>query len=123
MKGHMDSRRMSVFLFLTCVAPGCANPKAPLDLTTSDPAVDQRQIAGIHSREAEYYRVKAEELAERITTYESLFGPESDWVRGARLLKKFYETAADEEDYLAYGHLKIASGEHPRPISRRRASE
>jgi hypothetical protein len=100
-------------------AAGCANVTGPLDLNTSDPAVDQRKIAKFHSREAASYRVKAQELTERIAVYESLFGSESEWVHGARLLERFYEEAANEQDYLANVHLNIAEGERLFPVSRR----
>jgi hypothetical protein len=39
--------------------------------------------------------------------YERLFGPESEWVTGARLLAQYYEEAAHEAEQLARRHLKL----------------
>ena len=122
MSGRTHSRRLSLLVVSASLATGCANVTGPLELTTADPAVDQRQIARYHSREAASLRVTAQQLAERIAVYENLFGPESDWVRGTRLLEQFYESAAQEQDQLANAHLNIAAGERPLSIGQRDAS-
>ena len=51
-----------------------------------DPSEDQWRIAEYYSREAAAFRQKAEELHARVLIYARLFGAESEWVRGTRLL-------------------------------------
>ena len=51
-----------------------------------DPSQDQWRIAEYYSREAADFRQKAEELHTRMLIYARLFGAESEWVRGTRLL-------------------------------------
>ena len=58
----------------------------PLDLSTMDPSQDQWRIAEYYSREAAAFRQKAEQLHARVLIYARLFGAESEWVRGTRLL-------------------------------------
>jgi hypothetical protein len=94
---------------------------SPLDLSSPDPAYDQRKIASFHRREAHYFRLQAQELSERVLVYESLFGPDSEWVKGARLLARFYEESAEEQERLASSHLGLAdhkrSGPRAKPLS------
>ena len=52
-------------------------------------------------------RQQAEELTHRAMVYEGLFGRESEWVTGTRLLAQFYEEAAHEEEQLANRHLEL----------------
>lgn len=92
-----------------CAAVGCASPQAPLDLSSMDPLQDQWAIATHHAQEASRLRQKAEELSARITVYEHLFGSDSDWVSGSRLLLDTYEEAAREQDRLASQHLNLVT--------------
>jgi hypothetical protein len=102
--------RIGVFvLFLSLVALGCARPSAPLDLSSPDPSQDQWKIASYYSREAVLLRLKADELAERVAVYERLFGPDSEWVAGTKLLVEFYRNAAQERERLADMHLELAA--------------
>jgi hypothetical protein len=81
---------------------------APLDLNTVDPDYDQWKVAMFHQNEATLLRQKADNVLAQIGHYERLFGPESDWVKGARLLAQFYQEMAQEQDRLADLHLEIA---------------
>ena len=87
---------------------GCGSSTSTLDLTSSDPAQDQWKIAAHYSREAASLRRKSEEQANRAMIYERLFGPDSEWVRGARLLADFYEDQARELEQRAGDHLDLA---------------
>lgn len=104
---------------VACTALGCVNTTTPLDLTSLDPGTDQRKIADYHRQDADFFRLKARELAERIATYQSLFGAESEWVNGARLLAQFYEQAAIDQDHQALMHLSIADDTRTQSFDRR----
>ena len=93
---------------------GCyRGPAAPLDATSLDPGQDHWTIAAYYRREAAVSRHKADELANRAVVYERLFGRESDWVTGTRLLAQFYEEAAREQDRLAGLHLDLGGRRAP----------
>lgn len=115
MKGRTRNRRTVLLIPMLLVASGCAQSRVPLDLTSVDPAVDQSKIAGYHSQEAVFFRLKAYEISQQVAAYEDLFGPDSEWVKGARLLVHFYEDAAAEQDRLASMHLELTG---PRGASR-----
>ncbi len=69
--------------------------------------------------EAVVSRQQAEELTHRAVVYEWLFGRESEWVTGTRLLAQFYEEAAREEEQLASRHLELLGDDHaPSPPTR-----
>lgn len=104
---------------MACTVVGCANVTTPLDLTSLDPAADQRKIADYHRQDAVFFRLKARELAERIMVYQDLFGAESEWVNGARILEQFYETAAKDQDHQTILHLSIADDRRAWSIDRR----
>jgi hypothetical protein len=53
-------------------------------------------------------RQQVEELTDRAVLYEGLFGRESDWVTGTKLLVQFYREMALEQDRLAEMHLKLS---------------
>jgi hypothetical protein len=90
---------------------GCgAGPTAPLEMTTIDPGDDQEKIAHYYRHEAVLARQQAEELTNQAAVYVQLFGEESDWVSGTRLLVQFYEEVAREQDRLAEQHLKLGRG-------------
>lgn len=104
---------------LACLAFGCVNAARPLDLTSLDPATDQRKIADYHRQDAVFFRLKARELAERMVAYHGLFGADSEWVNGARLLAQFYEDAAIDQDHQALMHLSIADDTRALSFDRR----
>ena len=90
---------------------GCSGrTTAPLDMAALDPGQDHWAIAAYYSRAAAMSRQQAEELTHRAVVYEGLFGRESEWVTGTRLLKRFYEEAASEQDRLADLHLELSRG-------------
>jgi hypothetical protein len=101
-----------LFLLLAIfLQPGCSgSPTAPLDMTAVDPGQDHGEIAAYYRHEAVVSRQQAEELTHRAVVYERLFGPESEWVTGTRMLAQFYEEAAREEEQSAKRHLKLLGG-------------
>ena len=87
---------------------GCSGgPAAPLDMTTLNPGRDHVKIAAYYRHEAVVSRQQAEELTHRAVVYEGLFGRESEWVTGTRLLAQFYEEEAREEERLVNRHLEL----------------
>lgn len=107
-KGHTNNQAGLLVLLLALATLGCARAPAPLDLASPDPSQDQWTIARYHSREAVLLRLKADELSQRVVVYERLFGLDSEWVTGTRLLVQFYDDAAKEQERLAGWHLGIA---------------
>lgn len=88
---------------------GCfSGPKDVLDPVSRDPDQDHGAIASYYTREAALSRQQVEELNDRAVLYEGLFGGESDWVAGTKLLVKFYQEMALEQDRLADLHLKLS---------------
>ena len=88
-------RGVLIVLCLLAVA-GCAQPVAKIDTTSFGPSQDQMAIAGYYRGQALDLREKAASLAESAVRYEHLFGPESDWVSGARQLSRYYAVAAQD---------------------------
>lgn len=87
---------------------GCSSgPSAPLEMTTLNPGDDHETIADHYRHEARLARQQVEELASQLVAYEQLFGRESDWVSGTKLLVQFYEEVARQHDRLAEQHLKL----------------
>jgi hypothetical protein len=107
-------RQFTLLLALgTVVTDGCTGPRVDLDLTAYDQTQDQRKIAEFYSQEAARLQEKSEELSARIAVYERLFGPDSDWVAGTRLLAQSYEEAVKEHERMAAKHLGLASSRRP----------
>lgn len=79
----------------------CARTQEPLTLDAHDLSHDGRKIAAYHANQAEVMRRKAEDISEQATAYERLFGVESEWVAGARLLSQYYAEEAKEQEQLA----------------------
>lgn len=105
-----------VLLLGILLQSGCSGPAAPLDMTALNPGHDHRKIAAYYRHEAVVSRQKAEEATHRAVVYEQLFGRESEWVTGARLLAQFYGEAAREEERLARRHLElVGEGQVPSP--------
>ncbi|MBS0171310.1 MAG: hypothetical protein JSR62_13230 [Nitrospira sp.] len=97
-----------VVLAEICVLSGCGNPVTELDLRTDDPRQDQGKIAALHAHEAARLKQKAQDQLHRATVYERLFGHDSDWVKGARLLAQSYTDAAEEQERTAERHQGVA---------------
>jgi hypothetical protein len=87
---------------------GCTSRTAVLDPVSRDPIQDHGAIASYYTREAAVSRQQVEELTDRVVIYERLFGPESDWVTGTKLLVQFYQEMAFEQDRLADLHLNLS---------------
>ena len=97
-----------VFLLGFALLSGCtSSPTVVLDPVSRDPGQDHWAIASYYTREAAVSREQVEELTNRVVIYERLFGRESDWVSGTRLLAQFYEKVAHEQDQHAELHLKL----------------
>jgi hypothetical protein len=79
-------------------------------MTSFDPSQDQAAIAGRYRDEALTLREKAAEHAESAIRYERLFGPQSDWVSGARQLSQYYATAAQGLERLIEAHEEVIRG-------------
>ena len=100
---------------------GCGATAAPLNLTSMDPTDDQRKIADYYTQDAEAFRLKSRDLIERIAVYQQLFGPDSEWVTGARLLAQYYEQAAIDHDHHALMHRSLAEDRRRWTLDRWRA--
>ena len=109
-------------LFLAIfLQPGCSGRPTPLlDPASRESGQDHWTIAAYYSRQAAVSRQEAEVLTTRIAVYERLFGPESEWVTGTRLLAQFYEEAAHEQDRLADLHLELGRSQSPNQPTRAR---
>lgn len=118
MRGRTSKWAVALVLSLAFPVLGCIRASTPLDLTSQNPYYDQTKIASYYSREANNFRLKAQELSRRASVYEGLFGSDSEWVRGTRLLEQFYEYSAQEQERLAAEHLDIAGRERQSLIVR-----
>ena len=96
-----------VLLLGFVLVSGCSSADV-LDLVSRDPGQDHGAIASYYTREAALSRQQVEELTDRAVLYEGLFGQQSDWVTGTKLLVKFYQEMALEQDRLADLHLKLS---------------
>jgi hypothetical protein len=96
-------------LLLSCslTAVGCAQSVVMPDITSFDPSQDQMAIANYYRGEAMVLREKAAMHAESAVQYEHLFGPQSDWVSGARQLSQYYAAAAQDLERRAEAHAEI----------------
>lgn len=99
---------------------GCSGrPAVLLDMTALNSSQDHGKIATYYHHQAVVSRQQTEELTNRAVVYERLFGQESEWVTGTRLLAQFYEEAAREEERLASRHLSlVGEGQAPSPPTR-----
>ncbi|MDK2742925.1 MAG: hypothetical protein NDI90_08410 [Nitrospira sp. BO4] len=87
---------------------GCSSGvTGPLEMTTLNPGDDHQTIARHYLHEARLSRQQVEELSNQAAVYERLFGQESDWVSGTRLLVQFYQEVAQEQDRLAELHMRL----------------
>ena len=97
----------------TLTTVSCTKAGAPLSLSSQDPLHDQQHIATYYRREATLLRRKSVDVKMQAAAYERLFGRDSEWVSGARLLTQFYEEEANERDRLATQHLGQIGGRSP----------
>ena len=110
-----------VLLLAIFLQSGCSGRStALLDPASRDPGQDHWAIAAYYSRQAAESRQQAEALTGSIVAYERLFGPESEWVTGTRLLVQFYEDTAREQDRLADLHLELGGGHSSNQSTRSR---
>lgn len=93
-----------------CLLVGCSRPQTELSLKTYAEQQDQKKIAEFYAQEAIRSRQMAQDLFRRVKVYERLFGPDSDWVAGTRVLAESYEEAAYEDERAAARHLAAAPG-------------
>ena len=85
----------------------CGAQTHELDLSSYDLTQDQRKIAEYYTQEAARLRDKSEAMLMRAAIYEQLFGRNSDWVAGARLLAQSYEEEAREHERMAGKHVSV----------------
>lgn len=83
-------------VFCLLAAAGCTQSVQTVDTTSFGPSQDQMTIAGYYRSEAMALKEKAAAIAESAARYERLFGPQSDWVSGARQLSQYYAVAAQD---------------------------
>ncbi len=94
-------RLVAVFAACMLDMQGCsASPKFS-DFNAAETADERSTVAEFYRKEAIMFRQKADEMAERATAYRQLFGEESEWVSGARLLGEYYRQEARDRDRLA----------------------
>ena len=84
---------------------GCGTTDRELELDSFTSSVDQQLIARFYQDEAFRHRQQADEADARVEMYVRMFGPDSDWVSGARLLAQSYRQAAEDRERLANEHL------------------
>jgi hypothetical protein len=87
---------------------GCFASPAPLEVNSAATTQDHHVIADYYRREAHIMKLRAEEQRQRIAVYERLFGADSEWVSGARLLAQFYGQAAADYEQKAEAHQALA---------------
>ena len=79
-----------------------------IDAIASEPRRGYGSGADRYQGQALDLREKAGTIAESAVRYEQLFGPQSDWVSGARKLSQYYATAAQDLERLAEAHAEVA---------------
>ena len=113
--------RLSRYLTITGLATvaliltGCSAQSTSYELSSYAPAADQLALANYHNEEAQRLKQKSEELMARAIFYDRLFGAESEWAAGARILAQFYDDAGREQARLAEQHVNLA---HERQLSK-----
>ena len=98
---------------------GCGTPDRQFDLLSFNTATDQPLIARYYHEEAFRYRQQADEYDARSEMYARMFGPDSDWALGARLLAQSYRLAADDRERLGNEHLHAERNATPSATSLR----
>ena len=97
-------------LIVLCVLGAACAPLQRTEMTSFDPSQDQAAIVGRYRDEAMNLRKKAAQYAESAIRYERLFGPQSDWVSGARQLSQYYAAAAQDLERLVEAHAEVVRG-------------
>ncbi|HKC92764.1 MAG TPA: hypothetical protein VKB81_01960 [Nitrospira sp.] len=92
------------------VLGGCSSQSASYELSSYAPAADQLALASYHREEAQRFKQKSDELLARADLYDRLFGADSEWATGTRLLAQFYDEAGKEQARLAEQHINLAPG-------------
>ncbi len=100
--------RGALILLCSLAAAGCAQPVQTVDTASFGPSQDQQAIVGYYRAEAMVLKEKAAAIAESAVRYEKLFGPESDWVSGARQLSQYYAVAAQDLERRADAYEEAA---------------
>lgn len=100
--------RGALVLLCSLAAAGCAQPVETIGKTSIDQLQDQMAIAGYYRVEATVLKEKAAAIAESAVRYEHLFGPQSDWVSGARQLSRYYAVAAQDLERRADAYAEAA---------------
>ncbi|MEO6111114.1 MAG: hypothetical protein ABIQ24_04685 [Nitrospiraceae bacterium] len=85
-----------LIVLCSLAAAGCSQPVETIDTTSFGSSQDQIAIASYYRGEAMVLKEKAAAIAESAVRYEHLFGPQSDWVSGARQLSRYYAVAAQD---------------------------
>lgn len=101
-------------LLYSLAAVGCSQPVEKVDTISFGPSQDQQTIAGYYRDEAMALKEKAALIAESAVRYEHLFGPQSDWVSGARQLSQYYAVAAQDLERRAQAYEESARTGKPR---------
>lgn len=102
--------RVTILILAVFLLSGCSGQGASYELSTFDAAADQWAIANYHSQEATRLQQKSDELYARAFMYERLFGADSEWVTGTRLLAQSYVDAAQDQARRAEQHVSLAEG-------------
>ena len=97
-----------LILLCSLAAVGCAHPVETIGTTSVDQLQDQMAIVGYYRAEAMVLKEKAAAIAESAVRYEQLFGPQSDWVSGARQLSQYYAVAAQDLERRADAYAEAA---------------
>ena len=97
-----------LILLCSLAAAGCAQPVETIGTTSVDQLQDQMAIVGYYRAEAMVLKEKAAAIAESAVRYEQLFGPQSDWVSGARQLSQYYAVAAQDLERRADAYAEAA---------------
>ena len=92
------------------VLGGCSAQSTSYELSSYAPAADQLALASYHREEAQWLKQKADELLARAVLYDRLFGADSEWATGTRMLAQFYDEAGKEQARLAEQHINLAPG-------------
>jgi hypothetical protein len=79
-----------------------------VDTISFGPSQDQQTVVGYYRAEAMVLKEKATAIGESAVRYEKLFGPESDWVSGARQLSQYYAVAAQDLERRADAYEEAA---------------
>lgn len=95
-------------LLCSLAAAGCSQSVEKVDTIAFGPEQDLQVIAGYYRDQAMVLKEKAALIAESAVRYERLFGPQSDWVSGARQLSQYYAVAAEDLERRAEAYDEAA---------------